>query len=290
MGSAETLMERVLFKFAKQWIAGNTINDALIAAREAYKNGRHAIINKLGEYHTTKKQIRSALRDYQKIMDSFESWRVKGGVSIKPTQIGLSLSKKECLRNLQDIVNSARRSHTFVWLDMESSEHTDATFEIYFDLFSRYERVGVAIQANLKRSYDDLVDLTHHGAKIRLVKGAYKEDERISFKKKNDVDENYLKLMRFLFKNGNEFGIATHDKNLIDKAVRLSKRYERNFEFQMLKGIRDELKPELIKRKIIVADYIPYGTGWLPYSIRRIRERKRNILLLGSSFIQSHRV
>jgi len=148
----------------------------------------------------------------------------------------------------------------------------------------------LALQANLKRTEYDLTDLISIGAKIRLVKGAYSEKARIAYKSKKETDKNYVKLMRRLFKDGNEFGIATHDSKIISKAIRLSKAHHKKFEFQMLKGIRDEIKLDLTKKKFVVSDYIPYGINWLPYSFRRIKERKRNILLLGSSFIQSHRV
>jgi len=290
MVSGTQLMEKFLFKIAKRWIAGNTIDDALVSAETAYRSGRHAIINKLGEYHTSKKQINTSMEEYQKIVNSFRKWKIRGAISVKPTQIGLSISQKECYRNFEKIIQNARDAHVFVWLDMESSEHTDATIEIYHTFFSKYERLGIALQANLKRSENDLNDLLGIGAKIRLVKGAYREKARISFKTKNDVDRNYIKLMKILFKKGNEFGIATHDAKIIQKAQNLSKKYPRKFEFQFLKGLREELKPDLIKKRFVVSDYIPYGINWLPYSIRRIKERKRNILLLGSSLIQSHRV
>lgn len=283
-------MEKVLFKIAKQWIAGNTIDDALISAKNAYQSGRHAIVNKLGEYHTSKKQIASTIDEYQRIVNSFRRWKIQGSISVKPTQIGLSISQKECYRNFEKIIQKARNAHVFVWLDMESTEHTDETIEIYNAFFSKYERLGIALQANLKRTEDDLMDLLRIGAKIRLVKGAYRENASISFKSKEDVDKNYVKLMRILFKKGNEFAIASHDGKIIQKAENLSKKYPKKFEFQMLKGIRDELKPKLIKKKFVVSDYIPYGVNWLPYSFRRIKERKRNILLLGSSLIQSQRV
>jgi proline dehydrogenase len=283
-------MEKVLFKIAKQWIAGNTIDDALISAKNAYQSGRHAIVNKLGEYHTSKKQIASTIDEYQRIVNSFRRWKIRGAISVKPTQIGLTISQKECYRNFEKIIQKARNAHVFVWLDMESTEHTDETIEIYNAFFSKYERLGIALQANLKRTEDDLMDLLRIGAKIRLVKGAYRENASISFKSKEDVDKNYVKLMRILFKKGNEFAIASHDGKIIQKAENLSKKYPKKFEFQMLKGIRDELKPKLIKKKFVVSDYIPYGVNWLPYSFRRIKERKRNILLLGSSLIQSQRV
>jgi len=283
-------MEKILFGIAKQWIAGDTIDDALKSSKLSYKNGRHAIVNKLGEYHKSKTQINKTVKEYQKIVSSFRKWKVRGAISVKPTQIGLSISKKECIRNFQILIKKAASSHIFLWIDMESSDHTDETIEIYYHLFARYERLGIAIQANLKRTKNDLIDLLEHGAKIRLVKGAYKENSRIAFQSKEKVDGNYVRLMKILFKNGNEFGIATHDSKMIDLAISLSKKYKRKFEFQMLKGIRDELKPILVKKQFVVSDYIPYGTNWLSYSIRRVKERKRNILLLGSSFFQAHRV
>lgn len=290
MVSVTRLMEKALMGIAKQWIAGDTINDALNSARLSYKNRMNAIINKLGEYHTSKKIVSNTVKEYQTILSSLRKSRVEGGVSIKLTQIGLSRNRKECLQNLRRIIKSASTTHEFVWLDMESSDHTDETIEIYQRLFTRYERLGIALQANLKRTKNDLVDLINHGGKIRLVKGAYRENARIAFKSKMEVDDNYIRLMKVLFKKGNEFGIATHDSVIINGAISLSKKYEKKFEFQMLKGIRNELKPKLIKKGFNVSEYIPYGANWLPYSIRRIKERKRNILLLGRSFIHSQRV
>lgn len=283
-------MEKILFKVAKQWIAGDTIDDALSTARRAYQSGRNVIINKLGEYHTSKKQIATTIEEYQKILSSYKKWKIRGAVSVKLTQIGLSINQKECYRNLEVIIQDARKAHVFVWLDMESAEHTDETIEMYNTFFSKYERFGIALQANLKRTENDLNDLIRIGAKIRLVKGAYKENARIAFKSRKDVDDNYLRLMKILFQKSNEFAIASHDEKIIHKAQALSKKYPRKFEFEFLKGIREEIKPILIKKKFVVSDYIPYGTNWLAYSIRRIKERKRNILLLGSSLIQSHRV
>ena len=279
-----------MFKVAKQWIAGDTIDDALITARKAYQSGRNVIINKLGEYHTSKKQIAITIKEYQKILSSYKKWKIHGAISVKPTQIGLSISQKECYLNFEKIIQDARKANVFVWLDMESTEHTDETIEIYNTFFSRYERLGIALQANLKRTENDLNDLLRIGAKIRLVKGAYRENARIAFKSKKEVDDNYLKLMRILFQKSNEFAIASHDEKIIHKAQTLSKKHPRKFEFQFLKGIREEIKSDLIKKKFVVSDYIPYGTNWLAYSVRRIKERKRNILLLGSSLIQSHRV
>lgn len=283
-------MEKFLFRIAKQWIAGDTMKNALDSARAANRNGMGAIINRLGEHMTSKGQIDETVSEYLTLVANLRRLRVSGGVSIKPTQAGLSKSLQECTDNLEKIIEKASASQAFVWIDMESSEHTDETIKMYLDLFERYERLGMAIQANLRRTEGDLKMLLDHGAKIRLVKGAYRETRKAAFKIRHEVDENYKKLTRMLFEDGNEFAIATHDSRMIDMAIGMAEKHERKFEFQMLKGIRDELKPVLIKSGFSISEYIPYGTNWLPYSIRRLKERKRNILLLGSSFLHSHRV
>ena len=285
-----TLMEKFLFRIAKQWIAGNTMSEALQSAKTANKNGMSAIINKLGEHMTVKDQINDTVSEYLALVLNLRKFKIYGGISVKPTQVGLSKSVDECTNNLEKIIEEAAHPQSFVWIDMESSEYTDSTIKIYLNLFERYERLGIAIQANLKRTEQDLKVLLEHGAKIRLVKGAYRENKKNAYKTRHEVDENYKKLTKMLFSYGNEFAIATHDSTMIELAMNLSKKRQRKFEFQMLKGIRDELKPVLVKSGFAVSEYIPYGANWLPYSIRRLKERKRNILLLGSSFLHSHRV
>lgn len=284
-----SLLEKIIFGIARQWIAGETINDALKAAQASYKNGMGVIINKLGEHHTSRQQIQNTVSEYKTIILSFKKWQVKGSISVKPTQLGLLRSKKECLYNFEKLINDAAESQIFIWVDMESSDYTDVIIQLYEAIFSRYERAGIALQANLKRTENDLAELIALGAKIRLVKGAYRESSKIAYKTKHQVDENYLKLMKNLFEKSNEFGIATHDHIMIDAAINFAQKYERNFEFQMLRGIRDELKPVLLNKGYFLSEYIPYGTNWLPYSIRRLKERKRNILLLGSSFISRYK-
>lgn len=284
------MMEKALFRFANQWIAGDTISDALESAKDAYKKKMNALINKLGEYNTSNRIIQYTVDEYQTILSSLYDAGIEGGISVKPTQIGLAKSIKECVFNFEQIIDTASKTNAFVWIDMESSDHTDKTIEIYNRLFTRYERLGIVLQANLRRTKDDLEDLLQIGSKIRLVKGAYNEDKKISFRSKQDTDTSFERLSERLFDKANEFAIATHDPNMINHAVNLSKRNKRKFEFQMLKGINDSIKTQLVRDGFDVSEYIPYGTNWLPYSIRRLKERKRNLLLLGSSFIQSQRV
>lgn len=286
MAKAESsLIERFLFNIAKKWIAGNTMDEALKYARDANEKGMNAILNRLGEHMVSEDQIDSTVSEYLSLVSGMRKAKVSGGISVKPTQVGMAKDPGECVANLEKIIMEALRSQSFVWIDMESSEYTSDTIGAYLGLFEKYERVGLAVQANLKRTEDDIAKLLSRGAKIRLVKGAYRESARNAFKTRHEVDASYKRLTAMLFLEGNEFAIATHDSVMINHAINLAREHERKFEFQMLKGIRDELKPSLVKEGFAVSEYIPYGTNWLPYSIRRLKERKRNILLLGSSFL-----
>jgi proline dehydrogenase len=182
-----------------------------------------------------------------------------------------------------------------MWMDIESFQFVEDTIAIYLELLKDYKNVGVAIQSYLKRSRSDLLHLLEQGAVVRLVKGAYREDKSIAFQSMEKINSNFSKLMEMLFEYGNMnssniFAIATHDPKLINEAIKLSKKNgtdTRKFEFQFLMGIQNKMKEDLVKRGYRVSEYIPYGNQWLPYSMRRIRERKRNILLLARSLIQS---
>src|SRR5574338_1134560 len=178
------LMEKFLFRIAKQWIAGDSMAQALESARMANKKGMDAIINRLGEHVTTKNQVEKTVKEYLILISNLRKSNVEGGVSIKPKQLGLSRNKKECLKNYEIIIERDAQSQSFVWIDMESSEHTNDTIGIYLDLFDKYERLGLALQANLRRSRGDLMHLLEKGAKIRLFKGAYREKKAVAFQSK----------------------------------------------------------------------------------------------------------
>ena len=176
-----------------------------------------------------------------------------------------------------------------MWIDIESFDLVENTIAISLELLEDYRQVGVAIQSYLKRSSSDLLHLLERGANVRLVKGAYKENENNAFQSIDKVNLNFSKLMKMLFENSecsSTFAIATHDPRLIKEAINLSKKYgtdRRKFEFQLLMGINDEIKEILVEKGYRVSEYIPYGNQWLAYSLRRIRERKRNIFLLARS-------
>jgi proline dehydrogenase len=294
------LMERLLMRLVKKWAAGQDIEDALIAAKSCNMKGQKAILNYLGEDHTEEGKINRTTKEYSALLERLHADQIDGCISVKPSQLGLCISYELCLKNLKAIINRAINFRVFVWIDMEDSKHTDDTLMLYLELLAHYPQIGVVLQSALRRSVGDLLHLMEVGAKVRLVKGAYHENEQIAFIRHEQINANYIKLLEMLFSrnymNNNEvdntlkFAVATHDSKLIGYAIKLSKTVKigiANFEFEFLRGIRDELKRDLVEEGFRVAEYIPYGDEWLPYSIRRLRERKKNLFLLARSLMHS---
>ncbi|MEW6603535.1 MAG: proline dehydrogenase family protein [Thermoproteota archaeon] len=278
------LMERLLFRVAKKWVAGYGTDEAITAAVDSNSKGMSAILNFLGEETVDESAVENTVVEYLSLMELMHRRSIRGCISAKPTQLGLAIGYDLCLRNFKRLASKARELGQFVWIDMESTKFTEDTIAIYLEILEQYEMTGIAIQSYLRRSASDLLHIIEQGGKVRLVKGAYHEQEEYAFTSKEEVDVNYLKLMKMLFESRNYFAIATHDSNMVEEAIRLNNNSK--FEFQLLMGIRDELKADLVKKGLAVAEYIPYGSHWLPYSVRRIRERKRNLLLLARSLIQ----
>jgi proline dehydrogenase len=276
------LMERLLFRVAKRWVAGYGIDEAMAAAQDANRRGMSAILNFLGEDTADPKQVDATVNEYLSLMELMHDKNVRGCMSVKPTQLGLAIDYGACLQNFKRLAGRAEELGQFIWIDMESARFTEDTIMIYLEILKEHSEAGIAIQAYLKRSGADVLHIIERGGKVRLVKGAYHELEEDAFSSGEEVDRNYLRLLGMLAKGGNFFAVATHDGRLVEEAERL----DGKFEFQMLMGIRDELKAQLVSRNMPVAEYIPYGSQWLPYSVRRIRERKRNLLLLARSLIQ----
>ncbi len=274
------LAERLLYRVAKRWIAGYTLEDAVKAAHDSNGRKLQVILNRLGEHTPDRGLIEEYTQEYLRLLDAINDQEVDGTISVKPSQLGLAVDPLLFRSNLERILEKAERAKRFVWLDMENSPYTEATLRVYTELLADHPSLGVCLQANLKRTQKDLQNLLTSEGKVRLVKGAYPEDSSIAYKKRSIIDSNYGRLMEMLFKAGDNFAIATHDTKLIQEAERLSKENNRDFDFAMLKGIRDDLKEKLISQGYQVTEYIPYGPEWYNYSKRRMRERKRNILLL----------
>ena len=280
------LVNYVAYKIAKNWIAGKTLLDAINYSKKANTKCLDVIINYLGEELSNTKDVHNSVMEYGEILSAIKRNKINGCISVKLTQLGLTIDKDLCIRNLITLAVVSKHLGKLIWIDMEGCNFVEDAIDIYLKVFSKNKNVGLCIQSYLRRSEDDIIRILRTGGNIRLVKGAYIESEDIAYKSKNDVYQNYKKLMEYLFKNSRGmFSIATHDDRLTSYAEELSKKYKRNFEFGMLKGIRDKLKSELLSKGFRVTEYVPYGENWLPYSIRRIRENPSNIMLLAKSLI-----
>ena len=285
------MLERLLFGISKRWIAGYAVKDAISAARKSNELGMSVILNYLGEENLEPLLIRKSVSEYLMLPDLLNANNILGCISIKPSQVGLAINYELCLRNIYEISEHATKLGRFVWIDMESLRYVEDTISIYLDIFKKNRRTGLVIQSYLRRSHSDLMHIVEHGANIRLVKGAYSQDRINAFQTRREIDNNFSMLMRFMLDNLHPdeiLAIATHDSKLVKEAISILKGREiKNIQFQFLKGIRDELKRELVHKGFSVWEYAPYGERWFPYSARRIRERKRNIILLARSLIQS---
>jgi proline dehydrogenase len=272
----------MMYGAAKRWIAGKDMEAALAKAKEANGRGLGTILNYLGEDVTDPRVATAHFEEYAKLQRAIDGSRIDGCVSVKLTQLGLGAGVDSVVvERTERLVEEAKAMGRMLWIDMEGSSVTTKTLQIYTKLLERHENVGVAIQAYLRRSENDLRQLMEIGGKVRLVKGAYREPADIAFHSRAQVTENYLVLLGILFEKGDDFAIGTHDSIPIEEAERLSKSSRaKNFEFEMLRGIRDDLKISLAKKGFRVVEYMPYGEDWYGYSIRRIKEHPSNIWLL----------
>jgi proline dehydrogenase len=276
------LLQDMTYRAAKRWIAGKDMKAALSKAREANAKGLGAVLNYLGEDVKDPRVAESHFQEYVSLQRAIAMAGIDGCVSVKLTQFGLGVMEDSAvLEKARRLAEDAQRMKRMLWIDMESSSVTTRTLQIYSDLLEAHKNVGVALQAYLRRSEADLHRLMDIGAKVRLVKGAYREPREAAFRSREEVTESYIRLMRVLFERGEGFAIGTHDSRPIEEAQRLHQSNpDKQFEFEMLRGIRDDLKLRLAKAGHRVVDYMPYGEEWYPYSIRRIKEHPSNIWLL----------
>jgi proline dehydrogenase len=267
----------------KRWIGGSSIIDAINTARYANEKGMGVILNYLGEDIKKIDKVERNLKEYIALLKFIKKYNLDSSISIKLTQLGLYINEKICEDKLSILLKEAKKYNIKVWLDMESSRYTSKTIEIYLKSLDVYKNLGIAIQAYLKRSISDVNKILKYEGEIRLVKGAYNEPESIAYKKKSEINKNFLKLMEILYKNSNKFTIATHDEKLIYESIKLSKIYAKNPTYAFLRGVRNDIKRYLLNYKFRVEEYIPYGEEWIGYIYRRMREKKSNVLLVLTS-------
>jgi proline dehydrogenase len=263
-----------------QWVAGETLGEALRAAKQANDRGMEAIVNHLGERLLVRSQVEATTHEYLRLLNAIRSDGIRGTVSIKPTQFGLLIERGYALSQILPVLEVAIAQDRVLWLDMESADTTDDTIWICERLLERYPKVGVCLQANLKRTPKDVVRLAQAGAQIRLVKGAYKEPSDIAYESRSEIDRAYLANLEILFARAQDFAVASHDPRMIQRALELAEERPVRFDFNLLQGVRDPLHTELVSKGHRVAEYISYGPKWLPYFGRRWRDRPRNMLTM----------
>jgi len=268
-------------RVAQRFVAGESLDDAISAARNVNDAMQLASLDLLGENVSDEAGARRAAENYLSIFKRIEKEKLDANVSLKLTQLGLDLSQGLCQELLEGIVAHATAQGNFVRVDMEGSAYTDHTVEMTKRVRAKFSGVGTVMQAYLRRAEKDVLDLLAAGCRLRLCKGAYQEPPDIAFPDKRDVDANYVKLMKLILPSGIYHGIATHDPAMIDATKRfvLEKSIHRDqFEFQMLYGIRTDLQEQLVREGFRLRIYIPYGTDWFPYFMRRLAERPANLM------------
>jgi proline dehydrogenase len=277
-------------RMSHRFVAGETLNEAVQAARECNDAGMLVTLDCLGENVATPADAQKARDTYFGIYDRIAKESLKANVSCKLTQLGLDLSVEFCEGLVLSIAERAAALDSFLRIDMESSIYTQRTVELVKRVRAQTPCVGAVIQAYLYRSESDIHDLLSYGCRIRLCKGAYKESDEVAFPRKQDVDNNYVKLMRLLLPSGFYHAIATHDPRMIAETIRCAAEKQiskDDFEFQMLYGVRTDLQRKLVRDGYRVRIYVPFGQEWFPYFMRRLAERPANLGFLARNFFRS---
>lgn len=272
-------------KFASRFVAGETLDEALAAVKALNAKGITASLDLLGESVSNEREARAAAGEYLTILDRIHQQKLDANVSLKLTAMGFDISEELCVSIMHDILGRAQAYDTFVRLDMEGSAYTEKTLRLFYDrLYPAYkDNVGIVLQSYLYRTSSDVDEAIKARARVRLCKGAYKEPASVAFPEKKEVDANYVKCMHALMERGHYPGIATHDPAIIAEAKRFAKEKgidSSRYEFQMLYGVRRDLQEQLVKDGYRMRVYVPFGTQWYPYLMRRLAERPANVAFI----------
>jgi proline dehydrogenase len=277
--------------FASRFVAGETIDSALAAVVALNARGIHTSLDVLGESVTNEAEARETGRQYVELLDRIHERRLDANVSVKLTALGQDVSEAVCRDVITGVLDRAKAHRNFVRLDMESSEYTQRTLDLFYQtLYPAYpENVGIVLQSYLFRTEKDVADANAARCRVRLCKGAYKEPPEVAYPDKKDVDASYVRCMHALMRDGNYPGLATHDEAIIEEAKRFAAAEgigTDRFEFQMLYGVRRDLQDALVRDGYNVRVYVPFGTQWYPYLMRRLAERPANVAFMTGSLLK----
>ena len=276
---------------ARRFVAGETVDEAVAAVRALNAKGITASLDLLGESVHNEAEARATAREYVRLLDRIAADGLDANVSVKLTAMGMDVSDDLCLASIHEVLRCARSHGNFVRLDMESSAYTDRTLDMFEQhLYPLYpENVGIVLQSMLRRTQADVERAVRLHARVRLCKGAYREPPEIAFPEKSDVDDSYLRAMRRLMTEGHYPGLATHDERIVEEAQRFARAEgiaPERFEFQMLYGVRRDLQERLVRDGWRLRVYVPYGTQWYPYLMRRLAERPANLWFITGSILK----
>jgi proline dehydrogenase len=276
---------RLAKSFANRFVAGETLDSALTAVAKLNARGITASLDLLGESVHNEAEARAAGQAYITMLDRIHERKVDANVSVKLTAMGLDISEDLCVSIMHKILQRARDYGSFVRIDMESSEYTQRTLDLFDQrLYPAYrESVGIVLQSYLYRTFADVEHANLIKARVRLCKGAYMEPETVAYPEKKDVDANYVRSMHELMLKGTYPGIATHDEAIIKDAKQFARANDiasNRYEFQMLYGVRRDLQDRLVRQGYRMRVYVPFGTQWYPYLMRRLAERPANVAFL----------
>ncbi len=282
---------RLARKLASRFVAGETIDEAITTLRDLNSSTLSASLDLLGESVLHADEARRACRTYLDLLERIRAANANANVSVKLTQMGLDIDEQLCIGNMRAIIGKAKQHDSFVRIDMEQSTYTAKTIALFKDIFYPEfgNGVGVVLQSYLRRTAADVDTMIRVGARVRLCKGAYKEPEDVAFPDKRDVDANFIDCMERLMERGNYPGIATHDLKIIDHAKAFAQRRKipvERFEFQMLYGVRRDLQYRLRREGYNMRVYVPFGTHWYPYLMRRLAERPANVAFITSNILK----
>jgi proline dehydrogenase len=269
-------------KLTTRFVAGENIDEAISAIRELNSDGCSASFDHLNESVANPSEAETEVKEYLRILTRIDDTGINSNVSIKLTQFGLELDSELAYKNARAVVAEAARRGNFVRVDMEASNVTQKTIDIFKRLRAEFDLndVGIVLQSYLRRTYDDAEQLLKLPARIRICKGAYNEPPDVAFPDKKDTDANYVRVMQLLLSSGVYHGIATHDPKMIEATIKFAQSQgigKESFEFQMLFGVRRDLQRQLARDGYNMRVYVPYGKHWYPYFMRRLAERPANI-------------
>ncbi len=275
VAAVQLMPKSVVGFFSRKYIAGDTLDKAVQCVRDLNKKGIYATLDVLGELITHKDEAVEAKNKCLEVLDAIVQHNLMANLSIKPTQMGLSIDVDFAYNQIKELVEKAKGIDNFIRIDMEDSPYTDKTIDVFKRLKNDYTNVGIVLQAYLKRTTSDVITLNKLNTNYRLCKGIYIEPATIAYKDRQEIRNNFLKTLGLMFKNGNYAGIATHDEYLINEAYRMIKEMKipgDKFEFQMLLGVREDLRDRINSDGHKIRVYVPFGKDWYPYSIRRLKE------------------